>query len=45
MSNYVTEHYRKLSYKDDKLWSYSPQFVTTMGRDICDRLQAKPSDR
>ena len=45
MSNYVTEHYRNLSYNFDKLWSYSPQFIMTLSRDICDRLQAKASDR
>lgn len=45
MSNYLTEHYRKLSQQYDELWSYYSQFVTTMARDICDRLQAKQSDR
>lgn len=45
MYNYVTEHYRNLSYQYDELWSYSPKFIKTIAQAICDRLQAKASDR
>ena len=45
MSNSITEHYRNISHQYDKLWSYSPKFITTIAQKICDRLQAKPSDR
>ncbi|MGK7905138.1 MAG: trans-aconitate 2-methyltransferase [Hormoscilla sp.] len=45
MSNSITEHYRNISHQYDDLWSYSPNFITTIARQICDRLQAKPSDR
>ncbi|MBP0019923.1 MAG: methyltransferase domain-containing protein [Cyanobacteria bacterium SBLK] len=45
MSDRVTEHYRNLSNNYDELWSYSPEFIAAMAQAICDRLQAKTSDR
>ncbi|MEM9541147.1 MAG: methyltransferase domain-containing protein [Cyanobacteria bacterium P01_E01_bin.42] len=45
MADRVTEHYRNLSNNYDELWSYSPEFITAMAQAICDRLQAKTSDR
>ncbi|MGK7926447.1 MAG: methyltransferase domain-containing protein [Spirulina sp.] len=45
MSDRITEHYRNLSRQYDELWSYSPPFITAMAQAICDRLQAKKSDR
>lgn len=45
MTDRINEHYQNLSNHYDELWSYSPKFIAAMAQAICDRLQAKTSDR